>query len=499
MGNQPTRRRSMSDHWWHPARLKRQTAPPGTKPAASRPREPDPAAENNCEMSKVAGSRYGLWWTVTWPVLSRDTAGDEGEGNSGCRWRRRRQRRDTWNTSRVSRSKYNRTLLGDSCTDDKCHTCDPWGLSGADWFVTGNISKLRNRRLHSRINSRSVCRRVNPERSHSSYTEVLYHGNPGTSLWRPLRALGHCSGPYREAPKLVQRHCTTPSGPGRVGRQRCPTRLLPMSSSSHMTQARYMMSATPSVTGRHRTTGNVHTHRTPSIPCKMHRPAQQTRKRFSHTVNNQTTQDNSEKQWPGHLQDFNWSLASVHNPDTCHPASMAEYDGARSHTDWRSHMTRSPRHELQPTTTHEPTCQRVHTMHCIAIVTSNRSPSLVSPATNKCGPARTESPPGYKSNPDTPTATNIPRADKTSCDRARLTYTRGTQSDHTVSPLNTHTNPNRYTRSDGRLINSGLNSGAKSRHKTVVYSSGKPTSEWVPPGSQQYLRISARTGCSGWL
>ena len=33
-----------------------------------------------------------------------------------------------------------RTLLGDSCTDDKCDTFDPCGLSSANWLTSGSIS-----------------------------------------------------------------------------------------------------------------------------------------------------------------------------------------------------------------------------------------------------------------------------------------------------------------------------------------------------------------------
>ena len=46
---------------------------------------------------------------------------------------------NTGNTSIVSRSKSQRTLLGDSCTDD-CDTCYPCGLSIANWLTSGSIS-----------------------------------------------------------------------------------------------------------------------------------------------------------------------------------------------------------------------------------------------------------------------------------------------------------------------------------------------------------------------
>ena len=44
----------MGDLWWQPARLKHQTALPGTKPAAGRPQEPAPAVAENPDMSELA-------------------------------------------------------------------------------------------------------------------------------------------------------------------------------------------------------------------------------------------------------------------------------------------------------------------------------------------------------------------------------------------------------------------------------------------------------------
>ena len=73
-------------------------------------------------------------------VLSRDAATSSGREpaasdarDSGDETGERRVRyppdlgdsANTGNTSRVFRLKSNRTLLGDSCTDDKCDTCDP--------------------------------------------------------------------------------------------------------------------------------------------------------------------------------------------------------------------------------------------------------------------------------------------------------------------------------------------------------------------------------------
>ena len=62
-----------------------------------------------------------------------------------------------------------------------------------------------------------------PDRSCWSYLVASGRGNPGASLWRPVRGLSHCSGPYRAAPEPVWHHRKTSSDPGRLGRQRSPT------------------------------------------------------------------------------------------------------------------------------------------------------------------------------------------------------------------------------------------------------------------------------------
>ena len=51
-----------------------------------------------------------------------------------------------------------------------------------------------------------------PARTHWSYPQASHHGSPGASLRRPVRALGHCSGPYRAAPKSVRHPRKAPSG-----------------------------------------------------------------------------------------------------------------------------------------------------------------------------------------------------------------------------------------------------------------------------------------------
>ena len=43
--------------------------------------------------------------------------------------------------STVSISKSERTRLGDSCTDDRLDTCDPWGLNGVNRAIAGEISE----------------------------------------------------------------------------------------------------------------------------------------------------------------------------------------------------------------------------------------------------------------------------------------------------------------------------------------------------------------------
>ena len=86
--------------------------------------------------------------------------------------------------------------------------------------------RLLNRCLHSRrINSRLVCRRVIPVNRdwghchHKSLISAIKTAwpvtlvisrNPGASLWHSVRALRHCSGPYRAAPKSVWRHRIAP-------------------------------------------------------------------------------------------------------------------------------------------------------------------------------------------------------------------------------------------------------------------------------------------------
>ena len=96
-----------------------------------------------------------------------------------------------------------------------------WGVPfQCEHHVTGHRhscpkSKWYVEHLHSRRrNSRSVCHRVIsetgatvaaghtfppsrlPDRSRWSYLVASRHGNPGALLRRPVRALGHCSGPY---------------------------------------------------------------------------------------------------------------------------------------------------------------------------------------------------------------------------------------------------------------------------------------------------------------
>ena len=82
-----------------------------------------------------------------------------------------------------------------------------------------------------------------PDRSQWSYLVASRHGNPGASLWRPVRGLRHCSGHNRAAPEPVWHHRKTPSDPGHMGGQRCPTRPPPVTPSPHITWERSMMHA----------------------------------------------------------------------------------------------------------------------------------------------------------------------------------------------------------------------------------------------------------------
>ena len=97
------------------------------------------------------------------------------------------------------------------------------------------------------------------------------------------------------------------------------------------------------------------------------------------------------KQWPGHLQDFYWSLLSVHSPEIHHPASPVEDEGEPSPADWRSHKPRPLRHEIQPTTTPGATCPWA-CCHC------HGKPVSISHVIKR-ETTHTESPPGNKASP----------------------------------------------------------------------------------------------------
>ena len=133
-------------------------------------------------------------------------------------------------------------------------------------LVSGTSTACRlNRRLHSRrhINSRSVCCRVIPVnrdwghcRRRSLISAVETAGpvtlviSRNVTSWKP-RGFALVSGMSTQTlfwtlpggPDSVWRHRKAPSDPGRLGRQRCPTRPLPVTPSSHMTQAHSTMSA----------------------------------------------------------------------------------------------------------------------------------------------------------------------------------------------------------------------------------------------------------------
>ena len=142
----------MGDLWWQQARLKHQTAPPGTKPVSSSSRARSAwtsIVSGNGISGGVKSCRFAVWSMMDSDVaglpmvLSRDAAASSGrepaasdarnEGDSGDEIGARRGRyppdledvANTGNTSTVSRSKSNHTLLGDSCTNDKCDTGDP--------------------------------------------------------------------------------------------------------------------------------------------------------------------------------------------------------------------------------------------------------------------------------------------------------------------------------------------------------------------------------------
>ena len=351
---------------------------------------------------------------------------------------------------------------------------------------------------------------------------VSRHGNPGTWLWRPVWGLWYCSGPYWAAPKPVRRHHNTTSGPGRLGQQRCPT-WPPRWLKFHVWPWRVPWSlqfaaktdpttvisgpATPSVTRRHRTTGNVHSHRTqpvgtPLISHRKHRPAQRNRQRLCRIQTRLTraksytswTQENLENQWPSHLQDFNWYSPSVHNPDTSHPASITEYDGPRSHTDWRSN---------RPPPTSRIAANQNTRIHLSAYT---QPLSLATGPHHWCHLTLTSSVrPAMSHLPDIkPVQTHQSEhlRQPISPDMTRPVVIGSDQSDFALPPLNADKSPNQFTRSNGRLINSGVNSGVKSWHITSAHSCGKqPTTlghiaERAPPSSQQYSWSSATTGCS---
>ena len=104
------------------------------------------------------------------------------------------------------------------------------------------------------------------DRTRRSYPQALRHGTPGASLWRPVRALGHCPETTPGDAKF-----TYDSG---AFQDVCSShrKLTPLRSTLGQ-----LLPASPDAIA-----ALVHSHCLPSIPYTMHKPAQRSRQRFCH-------------------------------------------------------------------------------------------------------------------------------------------------------------------------------------------------------------------------